>query len=105
MNKHEIPILIPYEQSEFWKQIGTIVHRVIKEELAKNQERNNKQSVSYETTGLTQKPLFKMHEVCAMFQVTRPTIYEWIKDGKLKPFKIKSRLFFLYSDIEYLMKT
>ncbi|MBC9914321.1 helix-turn-helix domain-containing protein [Chitinophaga varians] len=25
-------------------------------------------------------------EVCQLFQVTKPTIYDWIKHGKLKPY-------------------
>jgi excisionase family DNA binding protein len=53
---------------------------------------------------LTYKPLYKIKEVCDFFQVTRPTLYDWIKDGKLKPYKIKSRVYFLHSDIQQLLQ-
>lgn len=36
-----------------------------------------------------------MAEVCVIFQVSKPTIYDWIKNGKLKPYKIRSRVYFL----------
>ncbi|MFD2886353.1 helix-turn-helix domain-containing protein [Chitinophaga cymbidii] len=29
-----------------------------------------------------------------MFQVTRPTIYDWIRHDKLKPYKVRSRIYF-----------
>lgn len=42
-------------------------------------------------------------EVCAIFKVTKPTIYDWIKHGKLKPYKIRSRVYFLWNDIQQLI--
>jgi excisionase family DNA binding protein len=44
-----------------------------------------------------------MSEVCVLFHVTKPTIYDWVKHGKLKPFKIRSRVYFLWQDIEALL--
>jgi len=38
-----------------------------------------------------------------MLGLTRPTIYALIKDGKLRPFKIRSRVYFLWGDIEKLL--
>ena len=38
-----------------------------------------------------------------MFQVTKPTIYDWIRHGKLKPFKVRSRVYFLWQDIQKLL--
>jgi excisionase family DNA binding protein len=52
------------------------------------------------TQGLTHKPLFKIVDVSSLFNVSRPTIHEWIKDGKLKPYKIRRRIFFLWSETE-----
>jgi excisionase family DNA binding protein len=66
-------------------------------------ERDKPATPVYDTPGMTSKPLYKIAEVCAMFQVTKPTIYEWIKHGKLKPFKIRSRVFFLSQDIQQLL--
>ena len=53
---------------------------------------------------MTFKPLYKIAELCSMFQVTRPTIYEWINSGKLKPYKIRSRVYFLWEDIQQLFR-
>ena len=58
----------------------------------------------YETFGMTCKPLYKIAEVCAMFYVSKPTIYDWIKHGKLKPYKIRSRVYFLWQDIQQLLR-
>ena len=44
------------------------------------------------TPGMTYKPLYKMTEVCAVLRVTKPTIYDWVKHGKLQPYKIRSRV-------------
>ncbi|WP_367115549.1 helix-turn-helix domain-containing protein [Chitinophaga sp. CB10] len=32
------------------------------------------------------------------------TIYDWIKHGKLKPYKIRSRVYFLWNDIQQLLQ-
>ncbi|MBI1781175.1 MAG: helix-turn-helix domain-containing protein [Sphingobacteriales bacterium] len=53
---------------------------------------------------MNEKPLFKIEEVCSLFKVTKPTIYDWIKHGKLKRVKIRSRVYFLGSDIRQLMQ-
>lgn len=97
--KGTVPILIPFEPEEFLLQIRLI----IREEV----ERNKLDAIStqqiMETPGLTEKPLFKIDEVCRLFNVTKPTIYDWIKHGKLKRVKIRSRVYFLGSDIRQLM--
>ncbi|WP_276481032.1 helix-turn-helix domain-containing protein [Paraflavitalea pollutisoli] len=100
------PILIPYETDEFW---ATIRH-VIKEEFEKvvsaaTSAKPPTNQHLHETPGLTQKPLYKMAEVCKLFQVTKPTVYDWCKLGKLKPLKIRSRVFFLWQDIEALLSS
>jgi excisionase family DNA binding protein len=92
------PMLFPYEPEMFWKQMQVI----IREEVRKI-ENNHAQPTLHETPGLTYKPLYKMTEVCTIFQVTKPTIYDWIKHGKLKPYKIRSRVYFLWNDIQQLL--
>ena len=92
------PILFPYDPEKFWEQMRA----VIREEIVKI-EKEKSRAISYETAGLTYKPLYKMDEVQKIFQVSRPTIYEWAKDGKLKPYKIKSRVYFLWNDIQQLL--
>ncbi len=95
-----VPILIPFEPEEFWQQIRLI----IREEVARNEEMKPANGNVMETPGLTEKPLFKMEEICNLFKVTKPTIYDWIKHGKLRRVKIRSRVYFLGSEIRQLMQ-
>lgn len=98
-NKDSIPMLIPVNLDEFW----TKVREIIREEVSVNSKTGSTFPVIMEVPGLTEKPLFKIQEVCALFKVTKPTIYDWIKHGKLKRVKIRSRVYFLGSDIRQLM--
>jgi len=59
----------------------------------------------YSVPGLTYKPLFKIEEVCTIFMITKPTVYELIKADILRPFKVQSGVFFLWEDISQLMKS
>jgi excisionase family DNA binding protein len=95
-----VPILIPFEPEEFWSQIRLI----IREEVERNKKEQPLENGILETPGLNEKPLFKIEEVCSLFKVTKPTIYDWIKHGKLKRVKIRSRVYFLGSDIRQLMQ-
>lgn len=100
--KNEItpaPILFPYDPEKFWIRI----RQVISEEIIK-MEKKTISPITYETPGMTYKPLYKIGELCNIFQVTKPTIYDWIKHGKLKPFKVRSRVYFLWNDIEELLQ-
>ena len=94
----QTPMLFPYEPQQFWESI----RQIIREEV-NNVEKQKTAPTSFETPGMTYKPLYKMEEVCALFYVTKPTIYDWVKHGKLKPFKIRSRVFFLWQDIQQLL--
>lgn len=98
-NNLSVPLLFPLEPAVFLAQIRLIVQ----EEITKTQKEAPDSSSLLETSGLTQKPLFTIKEVCRLFHVTRPTIYDWVKHGKLKPLKIRSRVYFLGSDIQQLM--
>lgn len=95
-----VPILFPIQPELFWNQIRSI----IREEISNLQNKNvSSNKADFETPGMTYKPLYKISEICKMFQVTRPTIYDWIKHGKLKPYKIQSRVYFLWDDIQKLL--
>lgn len=92
------PMLFPFEPELYWQQ----VRQIVREEV--NNLVKQKNSIApFDTPGLTNKPLFKISEVCSLFQVTKPTIYDWVKHGKLKPFKIRSRVYFLWQDIQLLL--
>lgn len=97
-NQSAVPILFPIEPNDFWEKIRLI----IREEIAKENKVENNQSI-FHTPGLNYKPLYKIAEVCLLFQITRPTVYEWIRQGSLKPYKIRSRVYFLHQDIQKLL--
>ncbi len=89
------PFLFPYEPDAFWQ----VMRGIIQEEILK-EAKAQRESVALTTSGLTYKPVFKMKEVCAILEVTRPTIYKLIKNGTLRPVKVQSRLVFLYQDLQ-----
>ncbi len=93
------PMLFPYEPDMFWQQ----VRQIIREEI-RQAEKAAPAALSYETPGMQYKPLYKMAEVCALFQVSKPTVYDWCRHGQLKPVKVRSRVFFLWQDIQKLMQ-
>lgn len=99
IGKAEVPILFSLSPDEFWQRLRMIV----REEMA-GVEINKSSAIMYETPGLIEKPLYKIAEVCKLFQVTKPTIYDWIKHGKLKPLKVRSRVYFLMNDIKQLFQ-
>ena len=100
-NSSSVPMLFPFEPNEFWEQM----RRVIREEVSKSQKEPIKLIENMSTPGLTEKPLYKIQEICSLFKVTKPTIYDWIKHGKLKRVKIRSRVYFLGSDIKQLIES
>jgi excisionase family DNA binding protein len=93
---NETPMLFPMAPSEFWKQMKMIIEEVVKEKL-------NQPPVSI-SSNFPNKALLKAVEICELFQVSKPTIYEWLKQGKLKSIKIEWRRYFLRQDIDELIK-
>jgi predicted DNA-binding transcriptional regulator AlpA len=91
-------ILFPIEPDRFLHMIRDLVREEL-EKFASSQIGAN-----HKVPGLTFKPLYKMDEVCELFEVTPPTIYDWIKHGKLKPKKVRSRVYFLWNDIQDLLQ-
>ncbi|HEY4288717.1 MAG TPA: helix-turn-helix domain-containing protein [Puia sp.] len=101
MLNNPLPILIPYEPDAFWEEIRKIVHN----ELAKLDLSRPSATSESEVPGLTYKPLYNMNEICDFFEISKPTVYDWIKNGILKPMKIQSRVYFLYQDVQLLLKS
>lgn len=88
----EAQVLIPMDLETFWSNMRKLVEQVMN-------EREQKTSVTAE-----QAPqLLKVKEVCDLFQITKPTIYDWMRKGQLKSVKIESRRFFLIGDIQQLI--
>lgn len=96
------PMLFPIEPAQFWAQVRLIIR-----EEVQNLEIQIPAPAQplLETPGLTYKPPLKIAEVCQLFQVSKPTIYDWIKHGKLNPFKVRSRVFFLSQDVQQLVQS
>lgn len=78
-----------------------LIRTIVKEEIERGV--NKTKNLAFKTDGLIEKPLYKMNEVCELFQITRPTVYEWIKRGLLKPHKLNSLIFFLAADVKKLL--
>ena len=90
-------MLFPMSSTEFWKQIKTIMEEVVEQKL------NASIQKELPPSHLPEKALLKATEVCQIFQVSKPTLYEWMKQDKLKSFKIKSRRYFSRADIEAMI--
>ena len=93
-------MLFPYEPGEFWAQI----RQIIKEEVVTSAKVKLPEDNLIETSGLTQKPLYKIAEICRLFSVSRTTVYDWVKHGKLRRVKIRSRVYFLGNDVQQLLQ-
>lgn len=91
-----VQMLVPMEPKEFWRQLKTIVEEVVME--------SKKQAPLSATEKHTERPLLKATEVCEIFHISKPTIYDWLKQGKIKSVKIQSRRYFLWKDIEELIQ-
>lgn len=94
-----LPILIPFEPNQFWEQIRKIIREEIKEF-----ENGPAFTGVRGVPGLKHKPLYKVSDLCSFFHVSKPTIYEWCKTGRISPYKIGSRTYFLYDDVQGLLK-
>ncbi len=93
---NETPMLFPIAPSEFWKQIRTTIEEVVTEKLTQ-------ENLSKTSSLLPEKALLKASDVCEIFQVSKPTLYEWLKQNKIKSFKVKSRRYFNRADIDALI--
>ena len=66
------PMLFPYQPEQFWQSL----RQIIREEVLKA-EKERPATTTFETPGMTYKPLYKITEVCDLFHITKPTIYSW----------------------------
>ncbi|SRR6266498_4359150 len=90
-----VQMLLPIEPKEFWHRLKMVVEEVVEQK-----------SASYGSSpsdNPSTSPLLKAKEVCELFKVSKPTVYDWMNQGKLKSIKIKSRRYFLWKDIEELI--
>ncbi len=88
-----VQLLIPVEPKEFWRRLKSIVEEVLIESKS-----------GAPTDKHAERPLLKAKEVCEIFHISKPTIYEWLKQGKIKSVKIQSRRYFHWKDVEDLIQ-
>lgn len=65
------PMLFPIELEQYWQMLRMLVREEV------NQLAHKAPSNAMFAPGLIYKPLFKMDEVCKLFQVTKPTNESW----------------------------
>jgi excisionase family DNA binding protein len=88
------PMLFPYPPSHFWIELRKVVHEEVRRLML--EELNTRKAPS--------KLLYKVKDLCELFQVSKPTIYEWIREGRLNPFRIGSRVFFKGIEVEEMVR-
>jgi excisionase family DNA binding protein len=88
-----VQLLIPVEPKEFWRRMKSIVEEVIRESQVHEPQDKQKERL-----------LVKVKEVCEIFHVSKPTVYDWLNTGKIKSIKIKTRRYFRWKDIEELIE-
>lgn len=47
----------------------------------------------------------KIHEVCDLLRISKPTIYSWCEKGVLTPIKIQGRVYYNREDVLKLLET
>lgn len=80
------------EQEVFWEKL----RKIVREEIAFGLR-------TYSAVKKTEKA-YTIAEFCARFQISKPTLYEWIKAGKITPIRIGRRVFFSKKDVEELLE-
>jgi excisionase family DNA binding protein len=93
-DQHAGTILFPYAPELFWDQMRCL----LREELGKGHDQLDLRPPN----GMSNKPIYKIKEVCALFTISKPTVYEWVKAGKLHPVKIRTRVYFRGNEVEAL---
>jgi predicted DNA-binding transcriptional regulator AlpA len=90
-------LLFTCDPEDFWRE----VRRIIKEEVSGSGRLATENADEEPPMG--SQSLYKIKDLCRIFSVSKPTIYEWIRIGKLHPRRIKRRVFFLEKDLKELL--
>ena len=48
--------------------------------------------------------LLKVKEVCALFAISRPTLYQWMHNGQLPSIKVGARRYFKREQVQALLE-
>src|SRR5690242_8693282 len=93
----EMHMLFPIEPKEFWQKLKATIAEVL-------EDQNEKETILRSKDNSLGTPLMKSSEVCALFKITKPTLYEWLNQGKLPSVKIESRRYFRKQDVDSLIE-
>ena len=93
----DVQMLFPMEPKEFWQKLKAIVEQVVIEHS------NGPTINTVDQHG--PKPLLKVKEVCSILKISKPTLYEWMNQGRIESVKIKTRRYFKEEDIEKLIES
>ena len=77
---------------EFWKTYRRITREIIKEEIQKNLPQNN------------QDEILLMDDLSTLLGKTKQTLFQWLKDEKIKGHYINGSLFFMRSEVMDMIK-
>ncbi len=94
----DVQMLFPMEPKEFWQKLKVIVEQVVIEHSSSPPSIN-----VYDQN--SRRPLLKTKEVCSILKISKPTLYEWLKKGKLESVKIETRRYFKPEDIDKLIES
>ncbi|MES2329643.1 MAG: helix-turn-helix domain-containing protein [Bacteroidota bacterium] len=97
-----VSMLIPLAPDEFWAAL----RKVVKEEIqaADKLPNRKREGVAIVESQIAGKTLYGIAEVCALFNVSRETVHQWVKSGKLRKIKVRSKVFFQSSEIHDIIK-
>ena len=87
-----LPLLT--DKNDFWSRLRVVVAEVIQEQLP----------VLPKALGQEERGLLKVKEVCVLFSISRPTLYQWMHAGKLTSIKLGTRRYFKRSQVQALLE-
>jgi excisionase family DNA binding protein len=93
-------IFFSYDPEEFLEELRKLIREEFRYAAAVFQSKN--ENISNRSS---ENELMKVRELCQFLKVSKPTIYDWIKCGKLRPIKIHSRVYFLRKEIDQLLNS
>jgi excisionase family DNA binding protein len=91
-----VQMLIPMEPQVFFHRLRSLMEEVMAQK--------NSSLLLPPADVRKERPLLKATEVCAIFKVSKPTVYDWLKKGKITSLKVGSRRYFHWQDVEALIQ-
>jgi hypothetical protein len=90
-----VPVLMLYDPEEFWAK----VRATVREEMAAVHAEYNGFISALEKAGLPIKPAYSFAEVRQLFGISQAIVDQWAHHGLLRPTRIGTRFYVLYTDL------